>query len=167
MEWCWQGTEWLGAKPVPIRFGPPQIPHGLVWNWTQSCAVRDCRQPPYLVDPMTAVKLWGYALQSAGSKSLYWQTLYTDVHISETCLIDHIWLCRKYSSFLLNLLFINIQGCAVKMGLCKGEDHSTARLVAEFVLFEETFAPSAWYRNTVHKDWIWWYVGMCTQRLLI
>jgi hypothetical protein len=43
----------------------------------------------------------------------------------------------------LNLLFIILQGCAVKMGLCKGEDHSTARLVAEFVLFKETFAPSA------------------------
>jgi hypothetical protein len=43
----------------------------------------------------------------------------------------------------LNLLFIILQGCAVKMGLCKGEDHSIARLVAEFVLFEETFAPSA------------------------
>jgi len=53
------------------------------------------------------------------------------------------------------------------MGLCQGEDHSTARLVTEFVLFEETFAPFAWYRNAVHKDWIWWYVGMCTKRLLI
>jgi hypothetical protein len=47
------------------------------------------------------------------------------------------------SSYLKLLLFIILQGCAVKLGLCKGEDHSTARLVAEFVLFEETFAPSA------------------------
>lgn len=50
---------------------------------------------------------------------------------------------RKYSSFSLNLLFINLQGCAVKMGLCQGEDHSTARPVTEFVLFEETFASFA------------------------
>jgi hypothetical protein len=35
------------------------------------------------------------------------------------------------------------QGCAGKMGLCEGEDHSITRLAAEFVLFEETFTPSA------------------------
>jgi len=53
-------------------------------------------------------------------------------------------MCRKDSSFFLDLLlFINLQGCAVKMGLCQGEDHSTARLGTEFVLFEETFAPFA------------------------
>jgi hypothetical protein len=35
------------------------------------------------------------------------------------------------------------QGCAGKMGLCEGEDHSITRLVAEFILFEETLTPPA------------------------
>jgi len=88
------------------------------------------RLPPtslVVVDPVTTVKLWGYALHSLRSKSLYWQTLCTDIHISEN-LCDRSYLiyikCRKYLSFFLNLLlFVNLQGCAVKMGLCQGEDH--------------------------------------------
>ena len=35
--------------------------------------------------------IWGYALQSLGNKSLYWQTLSTDIRISETCVIAHVW----------------------------------------------------------------------------
>lgn len=44
-----------------------------------------------VVNPVTAVKLWAYALQSLGSKSLYRQTLCADIRISKTCVIAHIW----------------------------------------------------------------------------
>jgi hypothetical protein len=30
----------LGEKPVPVPFCPPQIPHGLIWSWTWTSAVK-------------------------------------------------------------------------------------------------------------------------------
>jgi hypothetical protein len=44
VEWNWQGkTEVLGENPVPVPLCPPQIPHGLTWNWTRASAVRGRR----------------------------------------------------------------------------------------------------------------------------
>jgi hypothetical protein len=38
-KWNWQGNiEVLGEKPVPVPLCPPQIPHGLTWNWTRNSA---------------------------------------------------------------------------------------------------------------------------------
>jgi len=79
------------VKPVPIPFGPPHP------TWTSLelnptlCSERLPSTSLVVVDPVTAVKLWGNALQSLGSKSLYRQTLCADIHTSETCVIAHIW----------------------------------------------------------------------------
>jgi hypothetical protein len=40
VEWNWQGkTEVLGEKPLPVPLCPPQIPHGLTWDWSRASAV--------------------------------------------------------------------------------------------------------------------------------
>jgi hypothetical protein len=37
VEWFWQGkSEVLGEEPVPVPPCPPQIPHGLVWDWNRA-----------------------------------------------------------------------------------------------------------------------------------
>ena len=42
VEWHWQGrTEVLRYKPVPLPLCPPQISHGLTWDWTRTSAVGD------------------------------------------------------------------------------------------------------------------------------
>jgi hypothetical protein len=41
VEWCWQRkTEDLWEKPVVIPLCPPQIPHGLAWDWSWVSAAR-------------------------------------------------------------------------------------------------------------------------------
>jgi len=53
VEWYWQGkTEELGEKPVPVPLCPPQIPHGLTRERTQSSAVRG-RPEPWLAPNVT------------------------------------------------------------------------------------------------------------------
>ena len=40
MEQCWYcNTEVLIGKLVPVPLGPPQIPHGLAWDWTRASSV--------------------------------------------------------------------------------------------------------------------------------
>jgi len=47
VEWYKQGTaEVMGEKFVPVPLCPPQIPHGLTWNYTQASALAGRRTPP-------------------------------------------------------------------------------------------------------------------------
>ena len=44
-EWYWQKkTDVLWRKPMPLPVCPPQIPHGLAWDWKQAPAVTDIPQ---------------------------------------------------------------------------------------------------------------------------
>jgi hypothetical protein len=39
VEWHWEETKVLGAKPIPVPFLSPQIPRSLNWDWTRVFAV--------------------------------------------------------------------------------------------------------------------------------
>jgi len=49
VEWYWQGkTEVLGVKPVTVTLCPPQIAHGLTWNWIWASSLTGRRLKTYI-----------------------------------------------------------------------------------------------------------------------